>query len=193
MSDRRKVRNYLDSLNHYLTPLDKFESNEVVKEIESHIYDVIDELEIRGEVADVETILNRLGPPRELAQQYIGHIHHGAPPPEGFNPIMFVKKSLSRSVSLGLMIFGYSFGFALVVFAFANLLVPNGIGVWSEGNGNTIVIGMIDNTMLAQERSDVLYGFWMSPVALIVGYLILMTTHKALQFIRQFSVEPRYA
>lgn len=90
------------------------------------------------------------------------------------------------------MCFGYFCGIALIALAFANLLIPNGIGVWSEADGNSIVIGMLENPMLAQENNEVIRGFWLSPVALIAGYLILMMTHKVLQFIRQFSSEAHH-
>lgn len=192
MSERKKVRQYLDNLNRYMSPLSDYEAQEVVREIESHIYDTIDDIEIRGEIADVEVILDRLGAPRELAQQYVGHIQHGTPPPTGFAAIPLVKKGLSRTVSVSLMCFGYFCGIALIALAFANLLIPNGIGVWSEADGNSIVIGMLENPMLAQENNEVIRGFWLSPVALIAGYLILMMTHKVLQFIRQFSSEAHH-
>lgn len=110
MSERKKIRNYLDNLDRYLSPLSPSESQEVVREIESHIYDVIDDVEVKGEVANVEDILERLGAPRELALQYVGHIQHGAPPPEGFRAISLVKKGLSRTAYWSMMCFGYGCG-----------------------------------------------------------------------------------
>ncbi|WP_218309425.1 HAAS signaling domain-containing protein [Alteromonas antoniana] len=192
MSERKQIRNYLNNLSRYLSPLQDIEAQEVVKEIESHIYDVIDDVEVKGGVADVEAILDRFGPPRELAQQYIGHIQQGTPPPEGFKAISIVKKGLSRTVYLGLMCFGYFIGIACIALGFANLLLPGSIGIWSEANGNTVVIGMLDNPVLVQETVGVVQGLWLSPVALILGYLILLMTHKVLKFVRQFSIGQHY-
>lgn len=192
MSERKKIRQYLDNLHRYLSPLHDIEAQEVVKEIESHIYDVIDEIEIKGDVADIEIILERLGSPRELAQQYIGHIQKGTPLPDGFKAVTLVKQGLSRTVYFGLMCFGYFFGIACIALAFANLLVPNGFGIWSEADGNTIVIGMLDNPILVQESNDIIRGIWISPVSLVLGYLILLMTHKVLKFVRQFSERRQY-
>ena len=187
MSERKKIRQYLDNLQRYLTPLDTFEAQEVIREIESHIYDVIDEIEMKGETADVDEILTRLGPPHALGQQYVGHIQHGDPPPEGFKALTLMKKGLSRSVYYGLMCFGYTFGMGLIALAFANLIIPNGIAIWTEANGNSVVIGMLDNPIIAEQAKGVFQSFWITPIALVTGYLLLLITHKILKFISPFS------
>ena len=43
MSDNYKIRNYFKDLELYLARLNQDEANEVVKEIESHIFDAIDQ------------------------------------------------------------------------------------------------------------------------------------------------------
>ena len=96
MSERNVIRTYLTSLNRYLAPLSDEEAGEVVREIESHIFDVIDSQEMAGQEADVARILARLGSPRELAAQYVSHVRSGTPPPEGLSAIATVRKGLSR-------------------------------------------------------------------------------------------------
>ena len=42
MLDRDTIHTFLQSLNKYLSRLNKEDAHEVIKEIESHIYDVIE-------------------------------------------------------------------------------------------------------------------------------------------------------
>ena len=191
MSERNVIRMYLTSLNRYLAPLSDEEAGEVVREIESHIFDVIDSQEMAGQEADVTRILARLGPPRELAAQYVSHVRSGTPPPEGLSAIATVRKGLSRTFYYSLALFGFGFGLALFALAFVNLLVPNGVAIWSSADGNTVVIGLMQHP-INSEQPDKLRGFWITPVALIVGYIIMLTTHKVLGFIRQTKAEPHY-
>ena len=191
MSERNAIRTYLKSLSRYLAPLSDEEVNEVIREIESHIFDVIDSQEMAGKDADITQILARLGPPRELAEQYVSHLRTGTPPPEGFGAIASVRKGLSKTFYYGLAVFGFGIGLALFALAFVNLLVPNGVAIWSSADGNSVVIGLMQHP-INSEQPDSLRGFWISPVALIIGYLIMLTTHKVLGFIRQAKSEPRY-
>ena len=84
MSGREQISNYLKSFNRYLASLSSKDAAEVIKEIESHIYDVIDQQEMAGKEADIEGILAGLGAPRVLAENYVSHIQQGTPPPKGF-------------------------------------------------------------------------------------------------------------
>ncbi len=191
MSERKVIRTYLTALSRYLAPLSNEEASEVVREIESHIFDVIDSQEMAGQEADVTQILARLGPPRELAEQYVSHVRSGTPPPDGFSAISTVRKGLSSTFYYSLTVFGFGLGLALFALAFVNLLVPNGVAIWSSADGNTVVIGLMQHP-INSEQPDTLRGFWITPVALIVGYVIMLTTHKVLGFIRQAKAEPRY-
>ena len=191
MSERKNIRTYLLTLNRYLAPLSDDEAREVVKEIESHIYDVIDECEVTGNEPDVDAILARFGPPRTLAEKYVSHIRSGTPPPEGFNAISSIRKGLSVTSFYGLSLFGYGISIALIALGFANLLVPDGIAIWSEANGNSIVIGFLGHPAL-KHHDAMLQGFWITPATLVIGYLIMRMTHKILRFIKQASVGQRY-
>lgn len=48
MSEREQIHNYLVALNRYLSRLQKHEADDVLREIESHIYDAIDEQKKEG-------------------------------------------------------------------------------------------------------------------------------------------------
>lgn len=173
MSEREQIHNYLVALNRYLSRLQKHEADDVLREIESHIYDAIDEQEKRGEKVDPASVLEGFGRPRELADSYINHIQLGAPPPQGFAAIKSVKRGVSKALYYGMAIFGYAFAITLIFTAMANLVYPESVGIWSYSGGNSIVIGFFENAL---PESDELMGFWYTPFALVAGYCLVRLT-----------------
>ncbi len=63
----QKLSKYLNKIDHYLKPLNAAERADIVKEIESEIF----ELSYEGKSAD--EIIERLGDEKELARAYIGN------------------------------------------------------------------------------------------------------------------------
>ncbi|MFC3092965.1 hypothetical protein DRW07_01935 [Alteromonas sediminis] len=179
--EREKIHSYLKTLGKYLSRLEVYESEEVLREIESHIFDAIDLKEVKGEPVDIDSILSGFGPPRQLAEQYVSHILHGTPPPPGFSALEVVKRGASKGLYWATAGFGYGVGAALILLAFAKLLAPQHVGVWSSANGNSIVIAIVNNPL--QQGEDVL-GMWLVPVAVIAGFLILRLTYSILRVFR---------
>ena len=91
MQNRDKVNQYLSSFELYLARLNQFEAKEVLREIESHIYDSIESAQEKDSPLDIDEILSGFGKPRELAAQYVEHILEGTAPPKGFSTIVKVK------------------------------------------------------------------------------------------------------
>lgn len=181
---RDEIHRYLTSLATYLARLDTQESNEVIREIESHIYDAIDLQEQQGEEVNVDTILSRLGAPRLLAEQYVSHITQGTPPPKGMSAIAIVKNTVGKTLFWGTGIFGFLFGSALLVVGFLKLIVPNRVGVWSSANGNSFVVGFVDAPM---HQDMELMGMWFGPVAVILGVVVLRITYLLLRALKGTS------
>lgn len=183
MSERKMIRGYLAHLEKYLQPLSPDDRGEVIKEIESHIYDVIDNKEIAGEEADVKAILEGFGPPRELASDYVEHLTLGTPPPAGFGAIQQVKKQVATGVYWGMWAFGYGVAAALFFLGFLNLLFPHAIGIWSENDGNSVIIGWLSNPVLGQDEK-IYSGFSITPIALILGYLVAWLSKRILHVLK---------
>lgn len=182
MSDREIIHQYLKSLNKYLARLEPSDAIEVEREIESHIYDVIDEHESLGKVPNVEQILAGFGPPRQLAEAYVGHITMGSPPPEGFSAIKSIKKGASTGLYWGTAIFGFAVGATLLVLSLIKLFLPEQVGVWSTADGNSFVVGMVEQS---QQQNAELLGFWLTPVFLCLGLAIIWLTYSILKVFRQ--------
>ncbi|MDC0601867.1 hypothetical protein OAP14_02430 [Aliiglaciecola sp.] len=185
MSDNYKLRNYLKDLELYLARLNQDEANEVVKEIESHIFDAIDQTEAKGSIADVETILQGFGPPRELASGYVSHILNGAPPPRGFRSISLVRKGVSKTLYYSMFVFGYGLGIILIFAGFYNLVIPNSIGIWSVADGNSFVVGTISSPGYIED-GEVFTGLWLTLLFIFCGYLLLLLSHRILQILKLF-------
>ena len=185
MSDRETINNYLDSFSRYLSRLKKQEADDVLREIESHIYDAIEMAETNGEMVDVNQILNGFGAPRELAEQYTSHMIDGTPPPEGFSAITTVKHGVTNSVYWATWILGYGVGLGLIVLSILKLLFPDSVGLWVSNHGQSVVVGMVD---VASQQGDEMLGMWFIPLGLIVGLFSIKATFVTLKALRKVMV-----
>ena len=175
------IRDYLKSLSKYLSRLERSDAEEVIREIESHILDVLEQQEQSGQDVDIDSILERFGPARELATQYVDHVRVGAPPPAGFRAIQKVKQGVTKGIYYSMVAFGY--GTALLLFAagLTKLFAPRQIGVWAASHGNSIIISFAD---LGIANSNELLGFWLVPIALLLGAGIASLTRRVLAVLK---------
>lgn len=186
MSDRKLIQDYLVNLERYLSRLNNIEAEEVLREIESHIYDSLEQAEANGETIDVSAMLDRFGSARQLAEQYTDHVLQGTPPPEGFSAIRTVQKGVSKGVYWGTAIFGYSVSITLLIIAVAKLFMPDLVGVWSASNGNSVVVGITER---AQQQGSELLGFWIVPIGIILGILLMLLTNNILRVLKRSLIE----
>lgn len=177
MSERDQIHAYLKSLSKYLSRLHKSDAEEVIREIESHIYDALDLQQESGQSSDLASILEGFGEPRQLAAQYVEHILQGAPPPSGFKAIQKVKKGVTHGVYYSMFLFGYGIALALVLTGLGKLFFPESIGVWAATHGNSIIITFAESTY---PESEEILGFWLIPLAVITGLGIGWLTRRVL-------------
>ncbi len=176
------IHRYLNDLRRYLARLAPHETQEVIREIESHLFDVMEQQEAAGTMADAADILRGFGEPRALAAQYIAHIEEGAPPPRGFKAIQRVKKSVTTSLYFAMAVFGVSTALTLLFVAGVKLLHPDLVGAWSTANGNSISIGFVDVPPVGTSE---LLGWWMVPVAATLALGVALLTRKVLRVLKQ--------
>ncbi|UTW53816.1 hypothetical protein [Kordiimonas sp. SCSIO 12610] len=182
MTQRDKIHDYLTTLSTYLARLEKTDSDEVIKEIESHIYDALDAQGYReGDKADIDAILDGFGTPRDLASSYVDHILSGSPPPKGFRAIQSVKKGASKGLYYATAIFGYMISAILVFLALYKPFAPDAVGLWSDGSGNSFVIGIIDG---GPEGTTDLLGWWLIPAFIAVGIACAYFTKRLLSALK---------
>lgn len=184
MAERDQINTYLQSLNRYLSRLAVEDANEVIREIESHIYDAIEQAEAAGEELDINHLLQGFGSPRALAEQYTNHVLEGAPPPAGFSAITAVKHKATKGLYWGTMLIGYGLGVSLIILAIAKLLCPESVGVWPTPGGQSFIVGMI--AVESQPSGEMLQG-WLVPIAAVLGGLTVRWTYKLSQILKRLA------
>ncbi len=182
LHNNEMIHRYINDLRRYLSRLAPHETQEVIREIESHLFDVLELQAANGQAADVADILRGFGEARQLAAQYVAHIEEGAPPPRGFRAIQRVKKTVTTSLYFAMAVFGFSMAFALLFVAGAKFLLPESVGVWSTPHGNSIVVGFVSVPPLATQE---VMGWWIVPVATILAIGVALLTRKVLQVLKQ--------
>ena len=181
MSDQDLIHNYFKSLNKYLARLDKTDAEEVIREIESHIYDAMELQEQDGEQSNAQLILDGFGEPRELANRYVEHMLKGTPPPPGFRAIQRVKKGVTKSLYYTMGLFGYGIALGLIIVGLAKLFMPDMVGVWSAAQGNSLTITFLEHPY---PNSKELLGYWLVPIAIALGLGAARLTKRVLEVLK---------
>lgn len=182
MITRQPIRAYVHALASHLGKLEKEDAEEVVREIESHIHEVVDQAEARGENIDVDALLQGFGPPKALAAQYVAHIRTGAPPPAGFRVIQGVKQTVTHGLYYSMGAFGFSVAIALLLLALAKLLAPASVGMWSMAGGHSVTIAW---TGAPHPAAHELLGYGLVPLALLASAWCAEVTRRVLQVLRR--------
>ena len=182
MNSRQSIRAYLGVLASHLGALDRAEADEVVREIESHIHDALDQADARGGDVDVNAVLKGFGSPESLAAQYVAHVRTGAPPPSGFRVIQRVARTATRGLYYAMGAFGYSVAGAFLLLAVAKLLHPSRVGMWSARGGESITIAWSGSP---QAGGDELLGYGLLPIALIASAWCAELTRRVLRVLRR--------
>lgn len=179
MARSELIHNYLAELQIYLSRINQLQAQDVVQEIESHIYDTL-AMQQGAEDSAVEAILARLGTARELASGYIEHITIGVAPPKGLKPLSRIRKGISKSLYSLICILGYGSGAALLLVALLKLLLPSDFGVWVAEHGNSVVIAF---SQLEPQASEI-PALWLIPVAALGGTGLLYLTHQITRILK---------
>ena len=183
MEQRDLIHQYLKELERYLARLEKTQAQEVLKEIESHIFDALEQQQGAGQVENASAILQGFGEPRELALAYIAHIMDGAPPPAGFKAIQKVKQGVTAALYYAMAAFGFSIAFALLFVAGAKIFMSDSVGAWSAGNGENLAIGFFAAPYPAEQE---LFGAWLTPVAVLTALIVFGLTRQVLRVLKQY-------
>jgi uncharacterized membrane protein len=182
---QRRIDAYLAELRRCLGELPPEEVHDILQEIRGHI---LERTEANGELTEerLVDILKALGRPEEIAPLY-----------QVDSVVARARGSLSPSLVLramhrwsvvsgwGLVIFllgiiGYSTGFSLILSALAKFVWPARVGAWV--GGGRFVIG----TLFVPGARDVL-GWWLVPIGLTLGALIVLGTTRLLRWTLRFA------
>jgi hypothetical protein len=182
MEQQQMIHQYLNTLQRYLARLNPAEAKEVIREIESHIFDLIEQRAAAGQPADAASILQGFGEPQQLASQYVAHITEGAPPPLGFRAIQRVKHGVTAGLYYSMAVFGFMISFCLLFLAGAKLITPDAVGVWAMSEGNSLTIAFMAEPFPPEQE---LFGMALIPVATLSGLLVMWLTRRILAVLKQ--------
>lgn len=182
MPGRDIVHEYLKSLSRYLSRLESTDAEDVIREIESHIYDVLEKHEENGQEIDAESILAGFGTPRELAAQYVDHILDGAAPPRGFKAIQRVKKGATKGLYLATGLFGYGVALALFIVGIYKPFEPERVGFWASESGNSYVLGLAENM---PDGTHEIFGWWIIPITIGLAISTAYLTRRVLGVLKE--------
>lgn len=182
MIARHLIRAYVGTLATHLDSLETADAEEVIREIESHLHEVVDQAEAQQEALDVAALLAGFGPPERLAAQYIAHLRDGTPLPAGLRVLQQVRRSVSSGLYYSMAGFGFTIAALLLGLALSKLFTPDMIGVWSAANGNAYVISWSGPP---QPQAEELLGWTLLPIALLAAVWCAGLTRRVLAVLRR--------
>jgi hypothetical protein len=178
-----RVNGYLFVLERSLkTFLPSDVVRDAVREIESHLHErIAHEPAQPDERAAVERILGELGPPLRVAQAYSAErvIEEAVVTGKIGSVLSALWRVTSRTmvgfwVALGVSV-GYTVGGTLLFLAVMKPIFPENVGFWAD-NASSIPhdLGM---RFPAPTRHHDVIGYWLIPLCLALGILVLRATH----------------
>jgi hypothetical protein len=156
---------------------------DAVREIESHLRERIATADgAPNERVALETILGELGPPLRVAQGYSAERVVDEAVVTGRVVAIFTalwrvaaRTMIGFFVALGVSV-GYTVGWAFLVIAVMKPIFPNNVGLWADdATGVPHQLGVL---FPAPAGDHDIAGYWLIPVCVVLGILIVRSTHR---------------
>jgi len=189
---QQKIDAYIGRLSSRLRAVDQQNVRDIVQEIRSHI---LDKAAPSGQLApaEVDAVLAGLGPPEELANQYL--TENLLARAEVSRSPLSILRSLFRwaslsvagfSVFLGALV-GYTLGSAFFLCALLKPLHPRTAGLWLIPQGpDDFELSLRLGFGNAPPGGRELLGWWMLVVGIVGGCgLVMLTTQFVLWCVRR--------
>lgn len=188
---QEKIEAYLSRLRVLLRGMSTAEIQDILGELRSHI---VEKSNVNGELTAVETALQSLGDPEELASAYLTDA--ALAQAEVSRSPFRILASLYRWASLSVAGFfaligsllGYFLGTAFILCALLKPIHPQSAGLWmySQHPGD-VELSLRMGFGSAPPGGHEVLGMWIVPIGLVVGGgLNLMTTQFAVWCIRGY-------
>jgi len=156
---------------------------DAVREIESHLRERIAAADgAPNERVALETILGELGPPLRVAQGY--SVERVVDEAVVTGRVVAVFTALWRVAARTMIGFyvalaasvGYSVGWAFLVIAMMKPIFPHNVGLWADdATGVPHQLGVL---FPAPAGAHDIAGYWLIPVCVVLGILIVRSTHR---------------
>jgi uncharacterized membrane protein len=182
---QQKVDAYLMELRRCLGELPAEEVNDILREIRSHI---LEKAEANGGLSEERLvgILKALGRPEDIAPLYQADSIM-ARARASFSPAVVLRGMLRWAMisARGFVIFlagliGYGLGVGFVLAGIGKIFAPAEVGAWLSPGGFSI--GTNSNPAARE-----VMGFWLIPVGLTLGSLLIVGTTRLLRWSLRFA------
>lgn len=187
-----QIDRYLDRLRQALGGLPAEEIEEIVREIASHIAEraaAVDPLNAAG----LERILGALGNPEALASLYQSRVMAARARTSTSPRLIFTTTlrwagmSLAGVVSFLVGLFGYVLGLGFLITPVLKLFHPDRVGLWVGPHMWDLSMGSLSAADLARYPAHEVMGWWLLPLGLILGPLVLIVTTLVLRWALRFA------
>ena len=177
----RRIEEYLKELRGGLGALSGSEAHDIVEEIRSHIRDSVERESAPASEA-VTAILERLGPPLELASMYrmenlVERAQRSRSPWLALRTmIRWAGLSFSGAWVLLVSVVGYMLAGSLLIAALVKPFIPQRVGLWrlaDPENSWSLHLGF-----RAPPQGTEVLGWWMVPLGLLAGLGLLVLTFR---------------
>jgi uncharacterized membrane protein len=179
------VDEYLVRLRAALGSMPGDEAEEILREFRGHIRDR-QESSADGSPEALRRILSEMGSPEAIGAQYRTD-KLLARARVSYSPVVILRSllrlassSLSWLLAFLLAVTGYGSGIALIGCAAVKPFLPEVIGLWVSGR--SITLGA---TSAPQGRE--LLGYWIVPLGLIAGVVLIVVTTAVLRWLLRFA------
>ena len=162
---------------------------DAVREIESHLRERTASADgSPNEREALERILLELGPPLRVAQAYSAErIVDEAIATARFVPMLRAVWHLAATTAAGFgaalgILIGYLFGLAFLSLAILKPIFPENVGVWVRDGHESLRTGFrwrLGGQFPIPAGQHVVGGYWVIPICLFLGLLVLVLTHRA--------------
>ena len=184
MTAETRVNEYLSQLRNALTGITVSEREDIVEEIRMHIRE-----RLADSQTNVDDVLSGLGSAHELAAQYrTGMLVQRARTSR--SPLVILRAAL-RWATMGvegflvfmIAIIGYALGGGFLILALLKPIFPANTGFW-VGPGQFSFSFFPDSVLASfHPPPHEVLGWWLIPVALILGSLLMAGTTRLLQYL----------
>lgn len=167
-ASKRIYNNYLKQVKKTIKSLSIREQNEILLEINSHIYEAMLRKEDLNEVEALLDVLNNLGEPDDVFKPLVADkILDKAT--RSFNPIHLFKAlilNITNGISYLFSFLLYLLLFGFVFLIYAKITKPNQVGLLFENN-QFLALGKLNSEYLSNPSYKEVLGDWFIPAMLI--------------------------
>lgn len=177
-ASKRIYDKYMSQVRKTVKPLRTQEQNDILLEMNSHIYEGLQHHKQNNEVNALLDILDKLGVPDEVLTPLVADkkLEQAI---RTFNPL-HVFKALALNISNGVssviffLLYVCLFGFVFMIGA--KIVYPNEVGLFFL-NGKVMALGKINSAYVNDTGYNEILGNWLIPVMLlsIVVFYLLIT------------------